>query len=72
MYNTILLSKVNLLFSKESNSVAIGLKQDSEVDDEMDNIAPKHHNMNNIILEQDDDSSSSCENKMIILHDENV
>ncbi|KAL4142320.1 hypothetical protein QTP88_004803 [Uroleucon formosanum] len=56
----------------EGNSVVVGLKQDSEVDDEMDNIAPKHHTMNNIILEQDDDSSSSCENKMIILHDENV
>lgn len=28
--------------------------------------------INNIILEQDDESSSSCENKMIILHDENV
>lgn len=34
-------------------------------------LEPKH-NMTNIILEQDDDSSSSCENKMIILHDENV
>lgn len=48
----------------------IGVKQDSEVDVDEMGLEPKH--INNIILEDDDESSSSCENKMIILHDENV
>ncbi|XP_050548680.1 specificity protein transcription factor 3-like [Daktulosphaira vitifoliae] len=48
-------------------------KQDSEVNGDEMGLEPKQHHMNNIILDQDDDdSSSSCENKMIILHDENV
>ncbi|XP_050431362.1 specificity protein transcription factor 3-like [Adelges cooleyi] len=53
----------------ESNNGVIS-KQDSEVDDDMDQ---KEQHMDSIILDpEDEDSSSSCENKMIILHDETV
>lgn len=50
-----------------------GSKADSEEEVDEISLEPKqHHNINGLNLDPDDDSSSSCENKMIILHDENV
>lgn len=55
---------------QEGNNGVNG-KPNLEVDVDEMGLESKQHHINNIILEQDD-SSSSCENKMIILHDENV